>query len=152
MNRKTALTTMLATLVLSLTPSAHAKEAPIYTSLFSKLAAGGYDVVAYFTQGQPSKGDPRYATQYKGAEWRFSNEDHKNRFLANPEQYAPQYGGYCAWAISQGHTASGDPTKWKIVDGKLYLNYDSDVQKKWETDIAGFIAKANRNWPAVLDK
>jgi YHS domain-containing protein len=129
-----------------------AKDAPIYTGLFSKQAVSGYDTVAYFTQGRPVKGDSRFATNYMGYEWRFSSEESKKMFLAAPEMYAPQYGGYCAWAVSQGHTASGDPNFWKIVNGKLYLNYDKDVQKKWDLDIPGFIEKANRNWPAVLEK
>jgi len=127
-----------------------AREPEIYTGFFSKVAVSGHDPVAYFTQNRPMKGEARFSTQYKGVEWRFANEEHKGKFIANPEQYAPQYGGYCAWAVAQGYTASGDPTRWKIVDGKLYLNYDADVQKKWEADIPGFISKANKNWPAVL--
>jgi len=129
-----------------------AKDAPVYTGLFSKQAVSGYDTVAYFTQGRPVKGDSRLTVSYLGFEWRFSTEENKKAFLTSPEMYAPQYGGYCAWAVSQGHTASGDPNNWKIVNGKLYLNYDTDVQKKWEMDIPGFIEKANRNWPAVLEK
>jgi YHS domain-containing protein len=153
MNRKNALIAILAgSLLTSLGGPSQAKEAPVYTSLFSKLAVGGYDAVTYFNMSQPVKGEAKYSTVYKGAEWRFINEENKTRFTASPEQYAPQFGGYCAWAVSQGYTASGDPTKWKVVDGKLYLNYDSEVQKKWEADIPGFISKANRNWPAVLDK
>ena len=70
----------------------------------------------------------------------------------SPEAYAPQYGGYCAWAVSQGYTAKGDPKYWKVVDGKLYLNYDASVQKNWEKDIPGHIANASKNWPKVLDK
>jgi YHS domain-containing protein len=146
------LSALLSAFLLIFALPGFAKENPIYTAIFSKLAVGGYDVVTYFTPGQPGKGDAKHTTLYKGAEWRFVSEENKARFISNPEQYAPQYGGYCSWAISQGYTASGDPTKWKIVDGKLYLNYDSDVQKKWEADIPGFISKANRQWPSVLDK
>lgn len=127
-----------------------AREPEIYTGFFSKVAVSGYDTVAYFTLSRPVKGDSKFSTQYKGVEWRFANEEHKGKFVANPEQYAPQYGGYCAWAVAQGDTALADPTKWKIVDGKLYLNYDANVQKKWEADIPGFINKANKNWSAVL--
>jgi hypothetical protein len=75
-----------------------------------------------------------------------------NAFKANPSAFAPQYGGYCAWAVSQNYTASGDPNFWKIVNGKLYLNYDKSVQATWEKDIPGYIAKADRNWPGVLGK
>lgn len=129
---------------------AQAKDAPIYTGTFSNAAVGGYDPVAYFTAHQPVKGDKRFVHQWQGAEWRFASAENRDRFAAAPQQYAPQYGGYCAWAVSQGYTASGDPQFWKVVDGKLYLNYDAEVQKKWERDIPGFIAKAEKNWPAVL--
>jgi hypothetical protein len=131
---------------------ARAADAPIYTGIFSNAAVGGYDTVAYFTQQQPVKGDRRFVHQWKGAEWRFASAENRDRFAAAPEQYAPQYGGYCAWAVAQGYTASGDPQYWKLVDGKLYLNYDASVQKKWEQDIPGFIAKGDGNWPAVLGK
>ncbi len=129
-----------------------AKDAPVYTGTFSRTAVDGYDAVAYFTQQQPVKGDKRYSLEWNGAEWRFASAENRDRFAAAPEKYAPQYGGYCAWAVSQGYTASGDPRHWKLVDGKLYLNYDAEVQKKWEQDIPGFIVKADRNWPAVLGK
>lgn len=129
-----------------------AKDAPVYTGTFSRTAVGGYDPVAYFTQQQPVKGDKRYAFEWMGAEWRFASAENRDRFAAAPERYAPQYGGYCAWAVAQGYTASGDPQHWKLVDGRLYLNYDAEVQKKWEQDIPGFIVKADRNWPAVLGK
>lgn len=132
--------------------AAQAKDAPVYTGTFSNAAVGGYDAVAFFTQHQPVKGDRRFNFLWQGAEWRFASAENRDRFAAAPEQYAPQFGGYCAWAVSQGYTASGDPQFWKIVDGKLYLNYDADVQKKWEKDIPGFIGKAQQNWPSVLGK
>lgn len=69
----------------------------------------------------------------------------------DPQAYAPQYGGYCAWAVSQGHTASSDPQAWRIHDGKLLLNYSKGVQKTWEQDVPGFIAAADTNWPNVLE-
>lgn len=130
--------------------AAHAKDAPVYTGTFSNLAVGGYDPVAYFSEGHPVKGERQFTLKHQGAEWRFASAANREAFAAAPQKYAPQYGGYCAWAVSQGYTASGDPQYWKIVDGKLYLNYDADVQKKWERDIPGFIAKADHNWPAVL--
>lgn len=132
--------------------AAHAKAAPIYTGAFSNLAVGGHDAVAYFSEGRPVKGDAAFTLKHAGAEWRFASAANRDLFAAAPERYAPQFGGYCAWAVSQGYTASGDPRFWKIVDGKLYLNYDAEVQQRWEKDIPGFIAKAERNWPAVLDK
>lgn len=130
---------------------ASAREAEVYTGTFSSLAVGGYDTVAYFKAGKPVKGTAQFETVYKGATWRFASAENLAAFKANPTAYAPQYGGYCAWAVSQNYTASGDPNYWKIVSGKLYLNYDKSVQATWEKDIPGFIAKADKNWPAVLN-
>ncbi len=132
--------------------SAWAKEAAVYTRLFSKVALSGYDSVAYFTEGKPVKGDAKFSFDYQGAKWQFASAENRDKFAAAPQSYAPQFGGYCAWAVSQGYTASADPTLWKIVQGKLYVNFDADVQKKWEADIPGFIQKANVNWPNVLGK
>jgi hypothetical protein len=132
--------------------NAYAKDAPVYTGTFSNLAVGGYDAVAYFIEGKPVKGDRRFTLDHAGEQWHFASAENRDRFAAAPDRYAPQYGGYCAWAVSQGYTASGDPQQWKIVDDRLYLNYDAEVQKKWLKDIPGFIAKANQNWPAVLGK
>jgi len=136
----------------SIANPAAAKESAIYTGFFSSLAVGGYDPVAYFTKGQPVEGKKEFQTRWMNAEWRFASAENRDLFVAAPGKYAPQYGGYCAWAISQGYTASGDPHRWKIVAGKLYLNYDQEVQQRWEKDIPGFIASADRNWPTVLDK
>lgn len=130
---------------------ASARDAEVYTGTFSSLAAGGYDAVAYFKAGRPVEGNAQFATDYKGATWRFASKENLDAFRANPAAYAPQYGGYCSWAVAQGYTASGDPQVWKIVGGKLYLNYDQSVQAKWEKDIPGFIAKADKNWPGVLN-
>jgi len=122
----------------------------IYTPALSNAAAGGYDVVAYFTAGRPTPGVDSFKTEWKGATWKFSSAANLAKFKANPAAYAPQYGGYCAWAVSQGYTAKGDPQHWKIVGGKLYLNYNSEVQTKWNKDIPGFIRKGDSNWPTVL--
>lgn len=131
---------------------AQAREAEIYTGIFSSLAVGGYDAVAYFKENRPVKGKPEFATQFKGATWQFASADNLNAFKANPAAYAPQFGGYCAWAVSQGYTASGDPLVWNIVNGRLFLNYDKSVQATWSKDIPGNIAKADKNWPGVLGK
>jgi YHS domain-containing protein len=133
----------------ALYPSAALAEPPIYTGAFDDLAVQGYDPVAYFTDGKPVKGSADYVATYMGATFRFSTADHRDAFLKNPGAYAPQYGGYCAWAVSQGYHAKGDARFWKVVDGKLYLNYNSDVQKKWERDVPGFISAANTNWPKI---
>jgi YHS domain-containing protein len=125
---------------------------PVYTGIFSSLAVSGYDPVAYFTDGKPVEGSSDYEYEWKGATWRFASAANLAAFKMDPEKYAPQYGGYCAWAVSQGYTASADPDVWRIVDGKLYLNYSKDIQQKWEKDIPGNISKADTNWPKVLDK
>lgn len=131
--------------------AAFARSAETYTGTFSSLAVGGYDAAAYFKAGKPVEGIAAFATEYKGATWRFASKENLDAFKANPTAYAPQYGGYCAWAVAQNSTASGDPLVWKIVGGKLYLNYDRAVQAKWEKDIPGFIVKADKNWPGVLN-
>ena len=113
----------------------------------SGLAIRGYDPVAYFEQSRPVKGSSQFSHQWMGATWLFASAAHRDQFAADPERYAPQYGGYCSYAVSQGHTASIDPEAWKIVNGKLYLNYSQGVKVKWEQDITGYIEKANRNWP-----
>ncbi len=132
--------------------NAQAADKPVYTGTFSNVAVGGYDPVAYFTEQKPVKGDSKFVTSHAGVDWRFSSAENRDKFIAAPEKYAPQYGGYCAWAVAEGSTASADPELWKVVDGKLYLNYSASVQKKWELDIAGNIRKANQNWPTVLGK
>jgi YHS domain-containing protein len=143
----------LVAAVLILAPfAAQAKSAEIYTGFLSSTAVGGHDPVAYFTEGRPVAGKSDFTHQWKGVTWRFASAKNRDLFKAKPEAYAPQYGGYCAWAVSQGYTAKGDPNHWKIVDGKLFLNYDANVQRNWEKDIPGHVTNANRNWPKVLDK
>lgn len=116
------------------------------------LAVKGYDTVAYFTQGKPVKGKKAFEYKWQDAKWRFSTATHLEMFKADPEKYAPQYGGYCAYAVAMGTTANIDPVNgWKIVNGKLYLNLNRDIQKKWMKDIPGYIEKADRNWPGVLE-
>jgi YHS domain-containing protein len=137
---------------IAVAPASVAEKPPIYKGFFDEAAVGGYDAVAYFTTGKPVEGSKAFEYKYKGETWRFASADNLAAFKASPDKYAPQFGGYCAWAVSQGYTAKGDPKAWKIVDGKLYLNYDLNIQKKWETDVPGNIAKANSNWPAVLEK
>ena len=144
-----ALALLLAAAPLAMTP-ANAAEEPVYQSLFG-TAIDGTDPVAYFTEGRPVEGSSKFTHDWNGATWRFSSAENRDLFAANPETYAPQYGGYCAWAVSQGYTASTDPDAWKIVDGKLYLNYNQSVQARWEGDIPGHISSANQNWPRVLD-
>ena len=116
------------------------------------LALRGYDAVAYHTDGKPVNGSTTFEYRWKNAVWRFASAEHRDQFIKEPERYAPQFGGYCAYAVSQGHTADGDPNVWRIVDGRLYLNYSAQVKKLWEKDVPGNIAKGQQNWPAVLSK
>nr|WP_321511905.1 YHS domain-containing (seleno)protein [uncultured Hyphomonas sp.] len=128
-----------------LVPTAQAEPA-VYTGRFSNTALQGYDPVAYFTDGQPVKGSKEFSTEYNGATFQFASAANRDAFLADPAAYAPQYGGYCAWAMADGKYAKGDAKYWKIVDGKLYLNYNAGIQKKWNADIPGFIEKADTQW------
>ena len=121
---------------------------PIYTN-WRGLALSGYDPVAYFTDGKPTPGSSELTLEWMGVTWRFASAAHRDAFKADPAKYAPQYGGYCAWAVSQDKTASSDPEAWKIVGGKLYLNYSRDVQTRWEQDVPGNIQRADRNWPEL---
>ena len=108
--------------------------------------------MAYHKEGKPVKGSDKYELNWKDAKWWFASEGHRDLFKANPENYVPRYGGYCAYAVSQGYTASVDPENaWTIVEGKLYLNYNVEVKKKWQEDIPGNIKKADANWPGVLE-
>jgi len=116
------------------------------------VAIKGTDPVAYFTEGQPLPGRAEFEYEWQRATWRFASAENRDLFANNPEQYAPEYGGYCAWAVSQGYTAPIDPNAWKIVDGKLYLNFNRRIQQRWEKDIPGHIAQANQNWPQVLEE
>lgn len=123
----------------------------VYKNFFG-LAIKGIDPVAYFLDGKPIKGKSEYKFMWKKAEWRFSSKKNLSLFMENPDKYAPQFGGYCAWAVSQGYTASIDPEAWKIVNDKLYLNYSLSVQEKWSEDIPGNIKKAEKNWPKLLSE
>jgi len=128
----------------------HAEDR-IYTGLFSNTALDGYDPVAYFTLGRPMKGKKRFQLEHQGANWYFSSEEHRRLFQADPEKYAPRYGGYRAWAVAHGTTARGDPRQWTIRQGRLYLNYNAKIQKDWLADPQRWIREADNNWPAVLE-
>ena len=116
------------------------------------VAVKGYDVVAYETERAPVKGRAEFEYRWQGAVWRFASAANRDRFATSPERFAPQFGGYCAWAVSRGYTADIDPEAWRIIDGKLYLNYSRRVQRMWEQDVPGNIAKGAANWPGVLSK
>ncbi len=130
--------------------AALAEKPPIFAA--DGLAIRGYDPVAYFTEGKPVAGDPRFTHEWRGAKWRFATAANRDAFKADPAKYAPQYGGYCAFGTAQGYAVPTDPHAWRIVDGKLYLNYNIQVRERWQSDIPGFITRADENWPAVLKK
>jgi len=112
-------------------------------------AIRGYDTVAYHTMNKPVKGDAAFASEWNGATWHFANAENKASFDSNPEKYAPAYGGYCAYAVAYGSTAKTEPEAFKIVDGRLYLNYDKRIQKKWEGKQSSFIEQSEANWPGI---
>ncbi|AYB30492.1 YHS domain-containing (seleno)protein [Chryseolinea soli] len=115
----------------------------------SEAAIQGYDPVAYFKEAKPVEGKKEFSYTWKESTWLFSSAQNLNDFKANPEKFAPQFGGYCAYGMSQGHKASTSPDAWTIIDDKLYLNYNKDVLVLWRKDPAGYITKANTNWPTV---
>lgn len=137
----------LAALAL-LAPSVQADQPPVFST--EDGAIRGYDPVAYFVSGQPVKGSPLHTFDYNGATFHFASTENLSMFRADPQRYAPQYGGYCAFAVSKGATAPIDPRAWSIVGDKLYLNYSLDVRAMWRTDIPGHIEAADGNWPGVL--
>jgi YHS domain-containing protein len=111
------------------------------------VAIKGYDPVAYFTQEKAVKGDASITSEYNGATYYFASNDHKATFDNNPAQYVPAYGGHCAFGASQGYLVDIEPDKFKVVDGKLYLNFNTRAQKLWLQDTPGHIKRANTNWP-----
>jgi YHS domain-containing protein len=118
----------------------------------SKIAVSGYDPVAFFTDGKPVSGSPSITAVYQGATYFFASEEHKQLFMRDPGKYAPQYGGFCAYAVSRDALAPVDIRTWQVRDGKLYLNFNSDVLEKFNADFGGNVAKADENWPGLVRK
>lgn len=116
------------------------------------VAVSGYDVTSYFTdEGTPVLGSEDHKVQYGEAVYHFASAENKEKFIADPAAFVPQYGGHCAWAMSKGNLAPGNATLAKIVDGKLYLNFNEDVQKDWLSDIPGYVEKSEAVWPTIPD-
>lgn len=113
------------------------------------VAIDGYDPVAYFTLNKPTRGSEQFSHTWQGASWHFASAEHRDAFAAEPERYAPQYGGYCAYAMAGGGFAAGDGERWKVVDGKLYLNNNWFAQKLWDQDVPAYIRNADGQWPKV---
>jgi YHS domain-containing protein len=122
-------------------PGIAAAESPA-----GEVAIKGYDTVAYFTAAAAVKGNESFAFPWHGMTWYFSSKENRDLFVVSPEKYAPQYDGYCAWALTEARKAKTDPEVWKIVDGKLYLNCSKAAYEKWSRDIPGNIKKADANW------
>ncbi len=119
--------------------------------VFTKDGAAirGYDPVAYFTEKKPVQGSAAYTIEYRGSVFQFASAANRDTFAAQPERYAPQYGGFCAYGMAKGYKATTAPEAFTIVDGKLYLNYSLSVRTLWQEDIPSYIAKADKNWPSV---
>lgn len=147
---RAALLAFTAAFILALIPNDALAVDPVYSN-WRGLAIRGADPVAYFTEGKHIDGKSEFSLEYMNATWRFASAENKAAFESAPDEYAPQYGGYCAWAVSQGYTASIDPDVFTIVDGKLYLNYSEGVLEDWLADRDAFIAKADANWPGIRD-
>jgi YHS domain-containing protein len=139
---------MLLALLLLFAAAVHAE--PVNKALLTGTAIEGYDAVAYFLDGKPVEGSREHQVEWNGATWRFASAAHRELFAKEPRKYAPQYGGFCAFGVSRGYAVGIDPAAWKIVGGKLYLNYNKDVQAEWVKDIPGHIRKADANWPKIV--
>jgi len=138
------------TLAMGILPaSVQVVSAATEVNIVDGFAVHGYDVVAYFKQGRPVPGVNGFTADYDGATYRFASAANRDAFAADPDRYAPQYGGYCAFGTAMGRKFDGDPTAWAIVDGKLYLNLNKDVQAKWKQNVPGYLRGAENNWPLI---
>mgnify|MGYP006066770147 CR=1 FL=1 len=141
--------------VLGLTQVTSAQESSVRVATgyeISTVAAGGYDVVAYYSQGKPVRGSGDYVATFGDATYLFASKSNRDQFQKNPSQYVPAYGGYCAYGVAVGKKLVGDPEIWKIVDEVLYLNLNKNIQNTWNEDIPGNIVKADDNWPRIRSK
>lgn len=142
--------TAMGALVVTTAPGEAAKKGAINTIGSPGVAIKGFDPVAYFKDGKPRRGSKSHTFRYKGAEWRFSSAENKAAFAANPAKYEPAYGGYCAYGVASGYLVKIEGDSWAIRNGRLYLNYDRGVQKRWAKNPSGFINKANGRWPKLI--
>jgi hypothetical protein len=147
MNRRLLLSSVLLSALGGLWPVQRpAVAGEVFTDIVPGVGVGGYDVVAYFNRGEATLGSPEFTQTWRGAVWRFASASNRTAFAADPERYAPAYGGHCSWAVAQGYKAKGDPKNWKIVNGRLFLNYNDEIQKRWELNIGAFVRKADATW------
>ena len=150
MRRLIAFLLLVLGLAFTAAPVMAADPAPPVSADAEGLAIRGYDPTGYFTAGRPVLGVPEHNVRWNGAIWHFASAETRARFVADPEAYAPAFGGYCAWAVSQNYIAHGDPNYWRIVGGRLYLNANARAKELWEADLDGAIRSGHANWPTVL--
>ena len=150
--------TLMGLAAFGATPSSHAlavdeiNVAPGMTTQGPSVAVHGFDPVAYFAQGRPLIGSAKHAVVHDGATYRFASASNMKTFQAGPDQYVPAFGGYCAYGVAVGAKFDGDPRYWKIVDGKLYLHHNEQIQETWLEDVPGNIQKAKKNWTQIKHK
>ncbi len=144
---KNIITTTAALLLLSI--AAFAGDL-VNVSGASKAAVNGYDTVAFFTDSKAVNGSPFITAEHEGAIYYFASEEHKNLFVANPSKYTPQFGGYCAFGVAIEKLLPVDISTWQVRNGKLYLNLNPDILKKFNEELAGNVAKADQNWPTLV--
>ncbi|WP_298933269.1 YHS domain-containing (seleno)protein [uncultured Ruegeria sp.] len=130
-------------------PAVQAQDMPVYFEA-DGAAMAGYDPVSYFENEVPVLGEPEIAVMWKGAEWHFASPEHREMFESNPRAFAPQFGGYCSYAVAHGVLKSTDPNAWQVVDGRLYLTHSPQVEQIWDQDRGEYIQMADENWPAIL--
>ena len=149
MKNETKLIPGIALLSMLMQFSGLAAAGEINTGYFGNVAIKGYDTVAYFTEQKAVKGKDSISHSWLGAQWQCSNQQHKRLFVENPARYAPQYGGFCADGVAYGTTTTNiDPQAWRIIDGKLYLNYNESAAVEIE-ELEGQVDKADKNWPKI---
>ncbi len=142
---------ILVLLCAFLSVTALAKSAPIETGFFNNDAIYGYDTVAYFTDNKAVKGSKKIQHEWRGAVWSFASEAHRDMFVADPLKYAPQFGGYCAYALADERLVGIDEDAFTIHDGKLYLNYSKGVMEDWRENMLEYIKKAQQNYPKLVE-
>jgi YHS domain-containing protein len=148
LRRRTVAILLALALPMAAPPAQAASKLQVFAT--NGLAIHGYDPVAYFTRKKPVSGKSQFTYRWQGATWRFASAANRDAFKADPTKYAPQYGGYCAFAVSEGVTAPTDPTAWTVYKGKLYLNFSRGVRSRWLENRDQRISDADKNWPGVL--
>ena len=151
MTLKQIISTLILVLLIVAPITLQAKEMPVYASKRTNTAIKGYDPVAYFTENKALKGSKDIAYQWHGAQWLFSSKEHQSLFINDPEKYAPQYGGWCAYAMSDGRTVAINPKAFDVYNDKLYLNYNKSVLGHWRKEKDLFIKQADELYPDVVD-